>query len=75
MGPHSNHVTDHVLEKRPGGMSRREWALEVVKRQLRDVDLWRSTAAEFLATFIFMFIVCITHMMPKGSNGELQGVS
>nr|CAB3263847.1 lens fiber major intrinsic protein-like [Phallusia mammillata] len=70
MGPHPSHVSDHVIDKRPGGMSKHQWALEVMKRQLRDVDLWRSTAAEFLATFIFMFIVCITNMMPTASTTE-----
>nr|XP_002124819.1 lens fiber major intrinsic protein-like [Ciona intestinalis]XP_018673258.1 lens fiber major intrinsic protein-like [Ciona intestinalis] len=43
--------------------SRRKRALQSVKSQLSDVDLWRSSAAEFLATFIFIFIVCLSHMM------------
>ena len=39
-------------------------------KQLYDVDLWRSTAAEFLATFFFLFIVCFTLMMPVSNSGE-----
>jgi len=41
---------------------------------LCDVDLWRASAAEFLATFIFLFIVCFTLMMPQQFNGKQKNL-
>uniref|UniRef100_H2Z4H1 Aquaporin n=1 Tax=Ciona savignyi TaxID=51511 RepID=H2Z4H1_CIOSA len=48
--------------------NRRKRALRSIKLQLADVDLWRSSAAEFLATFIFIFIVCLSHMMAPSTT-------
>lgn len=41
--------------------------MESIKKQARDIDLWRAAAAEFLATFIFIFIVCVSNMMPNST--------
>ncbi|CAK8683235.1 unnamed protein product [Clavelina lepadiformis] len=52
------------------GLGGKTMLLKNIKRQMQDVDLWRAAAAEFLATFIFMFIVCITHMIPDMTSNS-----
>jgi len=61
---------DQVTTKRPGGISRYAWALKRTKSELSNVDVWRAVGAEFLATFFFMFIVCLTLMIPQTVQGK-----
>ena len=49
---------------------RRARAMGRLKAQLCDADLWRAAAAEFIATFFFLFILCFTLMMPQQLYGE-----
>ena len=44
--------------------------MQSFKKQILSADLWISSAAECLATFIFLFVSCLSLMFPESIGGK-----
>lgn len=43
-------------------------SIRLMRHELRTFELWRSVIAECLASFLYVFLLCATHLTWTGSN-------